>query len=163
MTELKLPTSASEIVSLIRTLFGRRVVRFLTVGGSCAVIQLSILHVLVVSGIEVHLANLIAFMISMEINFALNQAFTWRDRWSSSLSAGRIIGRLALFNVAAALTAGVINQGTFALVNLFTSYLVAGAAGIVVAAGANFLLNDKVVFNLWSSRTRPAGATEPQR
>ncbi|HUS83006.1 MAG TPA: GtrA family protein [Dehalococcoidia bacterium] len=151
MSDLRFPTSPSDAVLLLRTLYANRIVRFLTVGGTCGLVQLSILHGLVVSGIEEHVSNLIAFVISMEMNFVLNQLFTWRDRWSSSLTLRKIVGRLLLFNVSASLTAGVINQGTFALMNLFMWYLPAGAIGIAVAAFANFMLNDRLVFRLWST------------
>jgi len=161
MSELKVPTTPREAVALVRAAYSNRVMRFLTVGGTCGIIQLSILHALVVWGIEEHISNLIAFVISMEINFAMNQLFTWRDRWTTSLSVRKVIGRLLLFNVSASLTAGVINQGTFALMNLFMWYLPAGAIGICVAALANFMLNDRLVFRLWSSSGTSATIAEP--
>lgn len=162
MSELRFPTSPGEAALLMRTLYGNRIVRFAAVGGSCGVVQLSVLHLLVASfGTEEHLANLFAFIISMELNFALNQTFTWRDRWSGSLSFRQIVGRLLLFNVAASLTAGVMNQGVFALMNLFIWYLPAAAIGICVAASANFLLNDRLVFRLWSSGSVSATISEP--
>lgn len=162
MSELRFPTSPGEAALFVRTLFASRITRFLTVGASCGVVQLSVLHALVAGfGTEEHVANLFAFIISMELNFALNQTFTWRDRWSSSLSFQRIVGRLLLFNVAASMTAGVINQGVFALMNLFIWYLPAAAIGICVAATANFLLNDRLVFRLWSSGSASATISGP--
>jgi len=151
MNKLKFPTSPSETILFVRTLYANRVIRFLTVGGVCGVIQLSILHTLVAGvGVEEHIANLIAFLISMELNFVLHQMFTWRDRLSPALRPRRILGRLAIFNVSATSTL-IINQGTFALLILFIWYLPAAAIGICVAAIANFMLNDRVVFRLWSS------------
>ena len=158
---VKIPTGPSELVELARTLYANRLARFLAVGGTCGVIQLSILHALVAArGVEEHLANLIAFIISMELNFAFNQFFTWRDRWSSSLSIKRIIGRLLLFNVSASMTAGAMNQGVFALMNLFIWYLPAAAIGICVAAFANFMLNDRLVFRLRQPREAVARTAE---
>ena len=122
-----------------------RLAKFVMVGGSCAVVQLSVLHGLVTADVEEHLANLIAFIISMEVNFALSQFFTWRDRWSASLGTGTLFRRLLFFNVAAT-TTGVVNQGAFALLNLFMEYLPAAAGGIAVAAFTNFALNDRLVF-----------------
>lgn len=151
MSELRVPTSPAEAVSLVRTLYSNRVVRFLTVGGTCGVIQLSVLHVLVAArGFEEHLANLIAFFVSMEINFVLSQFFTWRDRPTPALQSRGFIGRLAMFNVSAAISL-VINQGVFAVFNLFVWYLPAAALGICAAATANFMLNDRIVFRLWSA------------
>jgi putative flippase GtrA len=148
---LRIPTRPSELVELARTLFANRLARFLAVGGTCGVIQLSILHALVVSDVEAHLANLAAFIVSMELNFVLSQFFTWRDRWSPTLSFGKVMGRLALFNVAAT-TTGSVNQGVFAVFNLFIWYMPAAAIGICLASITNFLLNDRLVFRLSSSR-----------
>jgi putative flippase GtrA len=125
-------------------------------------IQLSVLHGLVVStGVGERLANLIAFIISMELNFVLNQFFTWRDRLSPALRPHRFLARFAMFNVSAASTSGIVNQGVFNLVNLFMWYLPAAAIGICAAATANFLLNDRLVFRLWSSGGASATITEP--
>jgi putative flippase GtrA len=161
MNELRFPTNPSEAVLLIRTLYANRVVRFLTVGGVCGLIQLTILHTLVAAGgVEVHIANLIAFVISMELNFVLHQLFTWRDRLSPTLRRRRLLGRMAIFNISATTTL-IINQGTFALFNLFIWYLPAAAIGICVAAVANFMLNDRVVFRLWSSSGTSAKIAQP--
>jgi putative flippase GtrA len=132
-----------------RRVLSKRVVKFIAVGGACAVVQLSVLHGLVSADVEEHLANLIAFIISMELNFVLHQFVTWRDRWSPSLHPAKLLGRLLLFNASAS-TTGVINQGVFAIFNLFISYLPAAAIGIGVAAFTNFLLNDRLIFRLWS-------------
>jgi len=137
-------------LQLGRRVLSARVVKFALVGGSCGLVQLAILHTLVTAGLEEHLSNLIAFIISMEVNFTLSQLFTWRDRWSASLGAGTLLRRLVFFN-AAATTTGVVNQGVFALLNLFIEYLPAAAGGIAVAAFTNFALNDRLVFRRASS------------
>ena len=147
---------------MARGLYSSRIVRFLVVGGTCGVIQLFILHELVAgAGMAERLANLIAFLISMELNFVLNQFFTWRDRWSSTLQAHKFLARLVMFNISAASTSGIVNQGVFNLVNLFMWYLPAAAIGICAAASANFLLNDRLVFRLWSSSGPSATIAEP--
>jgi putative flippase GtrA len=162
MNELRFPTTPGQAALLVRTLYGNRVMRFAAVGGSCGLVQLSVLHLLVAGlGVPWLAANFVAFVISMELNFTFNQLFTWRDRWGSELTIGRFIARLLLFNVGASLTAGVMNQGVFALMNLFMWYLPAAAIGICVAATANFLLNDRLVFRLWSSSGAPATIGEP--
>lgn len=162
MNDLKLPTRPGEAASLVRTLYANRVVRFITVGGTCGVIQLSVLHALVTArGVEEHLANLIAFFISMEINFVLSQLFTWRDRWSPALQSRGFAARLAMFNVSAGVSL-VINQGVFAVFNLFVWYLPAAAIGICAAAFTNFMLNDRIVFRLWSPRRASAAMGESQ-
>ena len=143
-----------------RRVLSARLVKFAMVGGSCAVVQLSILHGLVSAGVEEHLANLVAFIISMELNFALHQFVTWRDRWSPSLHPAKLLGRLLLFNASASST-GVINQGVFAIFNLFIWYLPAAAIGIGVAAFTNFLLNDRLIFRMWSPPGKPTSLYEP--
>jgi putative flippase GtrA len=146
----------------VRTLYGNRIARFAAVGAGCGVVQLSVLHLLVAGfSAEAHLANFIAFIISMELNFTFNQLFTWRDCWGSELTIGRFFARLLMFNVGASVTGLALNQGVFALMNLFMWYLPAAAIGICVAAAANFLLNDRLVFRLWSSRGAPATISEP--
>ncbi|MGD0114648.1 MAG: GtrA family protein [Dehalococcoidia bacterium] len=162
MTELRIPTSPGEAVLFVRTLYGNRIVRFAAVGGSCGVVQLSVLHLLAAGiGVPWLLANFIAFIISMELNFSLNQLFTWRDRWSSQLTPQRFIARLLMFNAGASTTGIPLNQGIAALMGLFMWYLPAAAIGICVAASANFILNDRIVFRLWSSGGASATISEP--
>jgi putative flippase GtrA len=143
-----------------RRVLSARLVKFAMVGGSCAVVQLSILHGLVSAGVEEHLANLVAFIISMELNFALHQFVTWRDRWTPTLHPAKLLGRLLLFNASASST-GVINQGVFAIFNLFIWYLPAAAIGIGVAAFTNFLLNDRLIFRMWSPQGKATSIYEP--
>jgi putative flippase GtrA len=150
-------------MAFLRGLYANRIMRFLTVGGSCGVIQLSVLHELVAgAGMSERLANLIAFLISMELNFVLNQFFTWRDRWSSTLQPHKFLARLVMFNISAASTSGIVNQGVFNLFNLFMWYLPAAAIGILAAASANFMLNDRLVFRLWSKSSASATISTPQ-
>jgi putative flippase GtrA len=123
---------------------------------------LAILHGLVAGqGMGERLSNLIAFIVSMELNFVLSQFFTWRDRWSPALRPHKFLARLAMFNVSAASTSGIVNQGVFNLLNLFIWYLPAAAIGICAAAFANFMLNDRLVFRLWSSGGASATIAEP--
>ena len=163
MNELRIPTRPGDVVAFARALYANRVMRFVAVGGTCGVIQLSVLHALVAgAGMDERLANLlIAFPISMELNFVLSQFFTWNDRRSPALQSRKFLARLAMFNVSAISTSGVVNQGVFNLLNLFIWYLPAAAIGICAAATANFLLNDRLVFRLWSSGGRSARIAEP--
>jgi putative flippase GtrA len=163
MSDLRLPRSPSEAALLVQMLYRNRVVRFVLVGGTCGLVQLSVLHALVVGpGMNERLANLlVAFPVSMEMNFVLSQFFTWRDRLSPALRPHRFLARLAMFNLSAISTSGVVNQGVFNLLNLFIWYIPAAALGILAAAVANFLLNDRLVFRLWSASGAPATITEP--
>jgi putative flippase GtrA len=163
MSERRTPPSPGHVVSLVRAFYANRVMRFLAVGGTCGVIQLSVLHALVAgAGMDERLANLlIAFPISMELNFVLNQFFTWRDCWSSTLQPHKLLARLAMFNLSAASTGLLVNQGVYNLFNLFIWYLPAAAIGICAAAFANFMLNDRLVFRLWSSSSASATIAKP--
>ena len=153
MSELRFPTSSGEAVLLLRALYARRMVRFIAVGATCGIVQLAVLHALVVGpGINERLANLlVAFPVSMELNFVLSQLFTWNDRLSATAKPRPFLVRLAMFNLSAISTSGVVNQGVFNLLNLFMWYLPAAAIGIFFAAFANFLLNDRLVFRRRSS------------
>lgn len=126
--------------------------RFAIVGSTCGLIQLGLLHVLVGAQVQENLANLAAFGMSAQVNFILSQFFTWRDRWSPRLGLPAFISRLCLFNGSVA-TTGVVNQAVFGLANLIMWYLPAAALGIGVAAVTNFLLSDRIVFRLASSRS----------
>src|SRR4051794_8042585 len=57
-----------------------RPIRFGFVGGTCAVLQLGLLFGLVHLGLERHAANVLAFLLSTQVNFALSSIVTWRDR-----------------------------------------------------------------------------------
>jgi len=140
---------------------GVRIPRFVLVGMGCALAQLGLLQVLVQSGVQENLANLIAFGASVEINFAASQFYTWRDRWTAAPGPRSLLRRLFLFNASAA-TTGVVNQGVFGLANLVIWYLPAAALGIGSAAASNFLLNDRLVFCMPRSR-RPSSASAPGR
>ncbi len=161
MSEAKSPASPRD-ASLVRNLYGNRVLRFAVVGGSCGIIQLAVLHMLA-AGFSVPwlLANFIAFIISMELNFTLNQLFTWRDRLGSELTPLRLLARVLMFNASASTTGIPLNQGVAALMGLFMWYLPAAAIGIGVAATANFFLSDRLVFRLWSSGGASATIGKP--
>jgi putative flippase GtrA len=162
MTISKFPTSPGEAAALAHAVYFNRVFRFIVVGGSCGLVQLSVLHGLVAGmGMGERISNLIAFIISMELNFVFSQFFTWRDRWSSTLQPHKFLARMAMFNLSAASTSGVVNQGVFNLLNTFIWYLPAAALGICAAAAANFLLNDRLVFRFWSSGGASATIAEP--
>ena len=133
---------------------GGQVSRFALVGTTCALVQLGLLQILVQGGVQENLANLIAFGVSIQVNFVASQFYTWRDRWTPALGPSPLVRRLFLFNGSAA-TTGVVNQGVFGLANLLIWYLPAAALGIAVAAVTNFLLNDRLVFRRSSSRHLP--------
>lgn len=127
------------------TIPSARLMKFAGVGLSCAFVQLLALHLLVVAGVEEHVSNLLAFALSVQVNFLLSQFLTWQDRWSRDLRLRTLVARLLMFNASASST-GLVNQSVFVVANLLTSYIAAATIGIAVAAVLNFTLNDKLVF-----------------
>lgn len=130
-----------------------RLVRFGAVGCTCAALQLLILELLVRSGVELHAANVIAFILSTQVNFALSSVITWRDRLASLCQPAAIVKRLAGYN-ALALGSLLINQATFALALPHTHYLAAAACGILAGMLLTYAISGSLLF-----RRRPVGLT----
>ncbi len=124
-----------------------RVLRFLCTGGIAACVQLVILDVLVKHGWSDTVANLVAFLLSAQLNFALSSTFTWRDR----STAAPLWRRWLVFHGAIAGMA-VFNMMVFALAHTVLPALEAAALGIAAAAMGNFILGDRLVFRRTSSR-----------
>jgi putative flippase GtrA len=149
---LAVATTASDLhwrqalVVRLHTLYTMRgrIIRFSLTGGTGAVVQLSLLSVLLSWGWSHLLANGAAFLVSMQVNFWLNQHFTWRDREAPS-GMRVILARWARFHGAVAGTA-VLNMAVFALAATELPHLLAAALGIGVASVANFVTGDRFVF-----------------
>ncbi|MFQ6019245.1 MAG: GtrA family protein [Dehalococcoidia bacterium] len=135
-----------------------RLVKFAAVGVVASGCQLLGLYIIKSAGLPAAWANLLAFIISTQINFVLSYQFTWLDRKAERPTPGYILRRLVGFNWMR-LTTLAINQGTFVVAHLFFHYLLAGAIAIAVAAGVSFTLSDLFIFR--AARTRPgAGASD---
>ena len=117
-----------------------RLVRFALVGGICALVQLALLALLLVSGIQSFVANCAAYLLSAQLNFALSVLVIWGDR-----RAGGLRRRWLTFHGSIAATA-LLNQVVFLVALRELSDLVASALGIGVAAAVNFLVQDRFVF-----------------
>lgn len=122
-----------------------RPVRFAAVGGGCAVLQLLVLALLVRLGVERHGANVLAFLLSAQVNFGLSSAVTWRDRRGAAGRAAGLARRLLGFN-ALALGALAINQVVFALASPAAHYLIAGGLGIVTGTALTYTVSGYVIF-----------------
>jgi putative flippase GtrA len=128
------------------------VLRFAAVGGIASALQVALLALLTRYGWDALLANVVAFVIAAQVNFALSATVTWRDR-----ARGAPLGhRWALFHGSIAGTA-VLNQVVFILARLALPALLASAAGSAAAAIGNYLLGDRLVF-----RGQAQGAQGPQ-
>ena len=120
-----------------------RIVRFAIVGSICFAIQLGIFH-----GLDrlVHLywADLIAFILSAQLNFALSHFFTWGDRQH----AERLTVRWIKFNASALLSVSAVNALAFWLfvaagVWAWSAMLLANICSTI----CTFVLNHFLVFN----------------
>lgn len=122
-----------------------RPVRFVIVGGTTGAAQLILLSLLL-TRLPALQANPIAFAVSAQLNFILGQTFTWHDR--AKLPGFAAFGRRWLTFHACIATTAVLNMTVFFIVQAFLPPLSSAALGIAVAAAANFLLNDRLTFDL---------------
>lgn len=126
----------------------RRILLFVLVGGTCGLLQIAILAGLTRSGnifsdqIGENIANVLAFALSVQLNFILSSNLTWKDKVVPGASTLRLYFS---FN-AMMLGTLVVNQLVFALSNLYLPALVAGMFGIASAAVTNFVISGNFVF-----------------
>lgn len=117
--------------------------KFGLVGGLVALIGSALLYALVdLLGVEKNIAYFVQAVISLQLNFNLNDRFTWADRrqqrgyWSRWLK----------YHTARILSV-VFNQILFALLTLLgVHYMLALVVGIVVAIALNYFMSDRFVF-----------------
>lgn len=122
-----------------------RPIRFVIVGGGAALLQLLLLHELVKAGVWSLPANAVAIIISAEVNCALSIAFTWRDSRAWASGPRRLASTWLRFHLAISFGMA-LNLAVFAGARLFLPVTLAGAAGIVIAAGSNWLVNNRMTF-----------------
>ena len=168
-TRLTVTGAIAQPTDLVFRIARLRQVRFAFSGGVGAVVQLGILKLLEALGAPALLANAVGFLVSAQVNFFLNLTLTWGDRRSGGDVGQSLLRRWLRFHGAIAGT-GLLNLGVFTLARVFLPDLLASALGIGVAAVANFLLADRLVFRAGQSRTvamspggRPTRLVEAQR
>ncbi|MGI2335236.1 MAG: glycosyltransferase [Dehalogenimonas sp.] len=149
-TKLSLLTQSDYLLHLISLMRRsgelRRVMKFIAVGASGSVVNLTIIALLTENGLFPYIGSgAIAFETAVIWNFMLNDRFTFKDRTATRSS---YISRLARFNV--------VSLGGLAIylviLGLMTEvanvhYLISAAVGIIAAFGWNFLSN-----NWWTWR-----------
>lgn len=133
-----------------------RLIRFGAVGSTCALLQLLALGLLGQLGFELHVANVIAFTLSTQVNFALSSGITWRERRGPRTARGNAARRLAGYNVLA-LGSLLINQAVFAVALPHLPYLVAGVVGILAGMLLTYAVSGQLLF-----RRQPIAAIEPR-
>ncbi|GHO72157.1 hypothetical protein KSC_110490 [Ktedonobacter sp. SOSP1-52] len=127
-----------------------RPLRFLFTGGACGMLQLGLLALLAELNIEPILANILALLLAAQVNFALSSVFTWNDRPSIRTARKTRCRRWLRFHGSIAGTA-LFNQGIFIIARALLPILLASGLGIGMAAVANFVLGEFLVFR----RERP--------
>ncbi|HZU11246.1 MAG TPA: GtrA family protein [Chloroflexota bacterium] len=120
-----------------------RPLRFVCAGGASAVVQLALLGFFTTHGLHWLVAELLALFVSAQASFGLNSTLTWHDRWEGASWPRRWV----LFHMAIAGTTG-LNLTIFLLAHQVLPPLPSSALGIGVAAVANFLIGDHLVFRL---------------
>jgi putative flippase GtrA len=118
-----------------------RPLRFAATGLTAGLVQLGLLAVLTGLGWPDLVANLVAFALAAQVNFALSTRFTWRDR----LDGRSLWGRWLAFH-GAIVGMALVNLAVFALARTALPAVAASAAGIAAAAIGNFVLGDRIVF-----------------
>lgn len=141
------------VVTAVNFLRVRRPAQFAAIGAGCAVIQLGLLIAFTERTNLGSVSNAVAFLISAQLNFVLNGAFTWRDRMHRRpmALAAQVLGFNAL-----TLVAVVFNQAIYLVGLRFAPYLVAGAVGIGATTLAKYFIADRWIFR---TRKHALGAT----
>ncbi|MHB1261355.1 MAG: GtrA family protein [Thermoplasmatota archaeon] len=146
------PTQTSELPDLAPRNHGPRIgtrfLRFALVGASGVVVNALLLLLLVE---RFHSPVLLASLLSIEVstlsNWALNRAWTWKDRAGGWASLGRYH---------AVAVGGMAIQWTilgFAVHALGVHYLLGSLMGVAAATAWNFLGNDRLAFALQDGPT----------
>jgi putative flippase GtrA len=122
-------------------------VRFACTGCIAGLIQLAVLDLLLYLRWEPLGANIAAFLLAAQVNFLLSYTFTWHDRHPLWRDKRVLLARWLTFHLCISGTA-LLNMLVFLLAHTVLPVLVSSALGIVVAASANFLLGNHLVFRL---------------
>lgn len=122
-----------------------RLVRFACTGLLAGAVQLALLHLWLVCGWNVLLANAVAYLVSAQVNFLLSALFTWRDRRDVTHPVETLGQRWLSFH-GAILGTALLNEVMFVIAHTALPPLVAAGLGIAAGALVNFLVQDRWVF-----------------
>lgn len=116
-----------------------RILRFGSVGGICALVQILLLYVLV-QYFPLLTSNAIGFFVSAQLNFFLSYFFTWRD--SARKSGLGLFTTWLRFN-GVVLMAASINTLAFAVLKntLSLPSIIAVTGAIIISTSCTFLIN----------------------
>ena len=118
--------------------------------------QLSVLHLLVGTGLPVGVGTAVAVLAAVAHNFFWHRAWTWRDRAAGTPHAqfSRFVGLNGLVSLAGnvAITAWLSASGV--------PLLAANAAAVVICSVVNFVLADRLVFAAVSALLLTSGVAD---
>lgn len=121
-----------------------RLLRFATVGGLCGAIQVGLLLLLAGAGAGALTANVIAYLLSAQVNFVLSDRVIWGDRRLRVTVAG-LARRWLGFHASIAGTF-LLNQAVFVVARGVVPDAAAAIAGIGVSGLVNFAIQDRLTF-----------------
>lgn len=122
-----------------------RPLRFACTGGIAALAQLGLLDTLTDHHWAPIPANVVALLLSTQLNFVLSYLFTWGDRRARAASPVAVLGRWAAYQGSVGGTA-LLNMAVFIVTRADLHTLAASALGTAVAAVVNFFAGDRLVF-----------------
>lgn len=134
--------------------FGR-LIRFASVGATCALIQWALLGLLIEIGVPSRPGFVVSFVASAQVNFLLSRAFTWADRMRDPAVAGRSRRAWATYNLGA-LASLLVSSVTFALlVGPVGHWWLADAIALASGMAISFGVGDRLVFHPGARGARP--------
>jgi putative flippase GtrA len=113
------------------------------VGLLCAALQLLLLAVFIEVTPLGRSGNIVAFLISAEVNVALSALVTWPDRYGRSRQQSA--RRLAMLN-ALLLGAAAAHHLVFLAIDRATPYVAASAIALLATSAAKYLVADRLIF-----------------
>jgi putative flippase GtrA len=132
---------------MLRALWRAQTARFAVVGLVVTALHLVVFRLVLPWSVP-EVANVIAFLVATQVNFALSYSWTWSARRPvGSETVGSVLRRALLFNGSAALGFGVnavVFSAAHRLVGLGPMH--SAVVATVASAAANFLLSSRFVF-----------------
>lgn len=124
---------------------GARLLRFATTGGAAALVQLVILDTLVERHWAPLPADIVAVVLSTQVNFVLSYIFTWGDRRPLHSSRSLVLTRWARYQGSVAGTAA-LSLIIFTILHPHIGPTGASAVGALLGGVINFVAGDHLVF-----------------
>ena len=131
----------SALQNVMTTQLARQAYGYLVVGGSAAVVDIGLFHLLAPRLSGVLLPAVLSFLVAAAWNYTLSALWVYRRNWRSWRRAGAF---LLFASVGLCVNAGVTSWLASALPLLPVT--MAKVGGVAVAFAANFMMNTFIVF-----------------